>query len=75
MEYFLARAKGGTAALVTSYVAVCPPELGGIAMPGQLRLLNIGNQLYHGMDKIPEAMELFLKHDRTLIKPVIYNDR
>ena len=33
------------AALVTSYVAVCPPELGGIAMPGQLRLLNIGNQL------------------------------
>lgn len=45
MEYFLARAKGGTAALVTSYVAVCPPELGGIAMPGQLRLLNIGNQL------------------------------
>ena len=24
MEYFLARAKGGTAALVTSYVAVCP---------------------------------------------------
>ena len=45
MEYFLARVKGGTAALVTSYVAVCPPELGGIAMPGQLRLLNIGNQL------------------------------
>lgn len=44
-EYFLARAKGGTAALVTSYVACCPPELGGIAMPGQIRLLNIGNQL------------------------------
>ena len=44
-EYFCARAKGGTAALVTSYVAVCPPELGGIAMPGQIRLLDIGNQL------------------------------
>ncbi len=29
---------------------------------------------YHGMDKIPEAMELFLNHDRSLIKPVIYND-
>ncbi len=29
---------------------------------------------YHGMEKIPEAMELFLKHDRNLIKPVIYND-
>lgn len=43
--YFLERAKGGTAALVTSYVAVCPPELGGIAMPGQIRLQNIGNQL------------------------------
>ena len=29
---------------------------------------------YHGMDKIPEAMGLFLNHDRNLIKPVIYND-
>ena len=29
---------------------------------------------FHGMDSIPEAMELFLKHDRSLIKPVIYND-
>ncbi len=45
VEYFCAKAKGGTAALVTSYVAVCPPELGGIAMPGQIRLLNIGNEL------------------------------
>ncbi len=45
IEYFCARAKGGTGTLVTSYVAVCPPELGGIAMPGQIRLLNIGNEL------------------------------
>lgn len=45
IEYFVARARGGTGALVTSYVAVCPPELGGIAMPGQIRLLNIGNSL------------------------------
>lgn len=45
VEYFSARAKGGTGTLVTSYVAVCPPELGGIAMPGQIRLLSIGNQL------------------------------
>ena len=29
---------------------------------------------YHGMEQIPEAMGLFLNHDRTLIKPVIYND-
>lgn len=29
---------------------------------------------YHGMDMIPEAMNLFLNHDRSLIKPVIYND-
>lgn len=29
---------------------------------------------YHGMDKIPEAMGLFLNHDRSLIKPIIYND-
>ena len=29
---------------------------------------------FHGMEQIPAAMELFLKHDRSLIKPVIYND-
>lgn len=29
---------------------------------------------FHGMESIPKAMELFLNHDRTLIKPVIYND-
>lgn len=29
---------------------------------------------YHGMEQIPEAMNLFLNHDRSLIKPVIYND-
>ena len=29
---------------------------------------------YHGMDKIPEALRLFLNHDLSLIKPVIYND-
>lgn len=29
---------------------------------------------YHGMEKIPGAMQLFLNHDRALIKPVIYND-
>lgn len=29
---------------------------------------------YHGMERIPEAMGLFLNHDRSLIKPVIYND-
>lgn len=29
---------------------------------------------YHGMEKIPEAIELFLRHDHSLIKTVIYND-
>lgn len=29
---------------------------------------------FHGMDSIPEAMQLFLDHDRSLIKPVIYNE-
>ena len=29
---------------------------------------------YHGMEQIPEAMNLFLNHDRSLIKPIIYND-
>lgn len=31
-------------------------------------------QRFHGLDAIPEAMGLFLKHDRSMIKPVIYND-
>ena len=29
---------------------------------------------FHGMESIPKAMDLFLNHDRSLIKPVIYND-
>lgn len=29
---------------------------------------------FHGLDQIPAAMDLFLQHDRSLIKPVIYND-
>ena len=29
---------------------------------------------YHGMEHIIDAMNLFLNHDRSLIKPVIYND-
>lgn len=28
---------------------------------------------FYGIEKIPEAMDLFLKKDRSLIKPVIYN--
>ena len=28
---------------------------------------------YHGMEQIPEAMGLFLRHDRSLIKPIIYS--
>ena len=31
-------------------------------------------QRFHGLDSIPEAMQLFLDHDRNMIKPVIYND-
>lgn len=29
---------------------------------------------FHGLESIPAAMQLFLNHDRSLIKPVIYND-
>lgn len=29
---------------------------------------------FHGLDSVPAAMDLFLQRDRTLIKPVIYND-
>ena len=29
---------------------------------------------FWGMESIPQAMDLFLKHDRSLIKPVIYNE-
>ncbi|MGN1389195.1 MAG: zinc-binding dehydrogenase [Bulleidia sp.] len=29
---------------------------------------------FHGMEQVSDAMNLFLNHDRSLIKPVIYND-
>ncbi len=29
---------------------------------------------FYGMDKIPDACQLFMDRDQTLIKPVIYND-
>lgn len=29
---------------------------------------------FHGMEAIPDAMQLFLDRDRSLIKPVVYND-
>lgn len=29
---------------------------------------------FHGMSAIPNAMRLFLDHDRSLIKAIIYND-
>ena len=35
---------------------------------------NMKSQLLYGMDKIPEAMDLFLNRDRLLIKSVIYNE-
>jgi threonine dehydrogenase-like Zn-dependent dehydrogenase len=41
---------------------------------GRVHPENIITHRFHGMDKIPEAFQLFLDHDRSLIKPVIYND-
>lgn len=29
---------------------------------------------FHGLESVPEAMQLFLDRDRSLIKPIIYND-
>lgn len=66
MEYFLARAKGGTAALVTSYVAVCPPELGGIAMPGQLRLISGTSFLWRILQKESMLMGLSCLYSSTI---------
>ena len=44
------------------------------APSGRVRPEKLITHRYHGMEQIPEAMDLFLHHDRSLIKPVIYND-
>lgn len=31
-------------------------------------------QIFHSMEEIPQAMDLFLNHDRDMIKSIIYND-
>ena len=41
---------------------------------GRVRPEKLITHRCHGMERIPEAMDLFLNHDRSLIKPVIYND-
>lgn len=38
IEYYAAKAKGGCGLIITGSVAVCGPELGGIAIPGQAYL-------------------------------------
>ncbi len=38
IEYYVAKARGGCGLLITGSVAVCGPELGGIALPGQAYL-------------------------------------
>lgn len=45
------------------------PEFGTSVAPEKLI-----THRYHGMEQIIDAMNLFLNHDRSLIKPVIYND-
>lgn len=41
IEYYAAKAKGGTGLVIVGYVGVCGPELGGVAKPGQCFLRNL----------------------------------
>jgi threonine dehydrogenase-like Zn-dependent dehydrogenase len=41
---------------------------------GRLQPEKMITHRFHGMEKAQEALNLFLNHDRTLIKPVIYFD-
>lgn len=41
---------------------------------GRVKPEKLITHTFHGMKSIPQAMQLFLDHDRGLIKPVIYND-
>lgn len=57
---------GGGRALLT--------RMANLIATGRVKPEKLITHRFHGMDAIPEAMALFLNRDRTLIKPVIYND-
>ena len=42
---------------------------------GRIEPEKIITNRFYGMDAIPEAMNLFLTHNRDFIKPVIYSEK
>lgn len=86
-EYYIRDADMNLALIpdgVTLEQAVMVPDMMCTAFEGVEQLaLEFGTSVapeklithrYHGMEQIIDAMNLFLNHDRSLIKPVIYND-
>ena len=49
-------------------------RMAGLIAYGRVEPEKLITHRFHGLDAVPEAMQLFLDRDRSLIKPVIYND-
>lgn len=49
-------------------------RMAGLVAYGRVHPERLVTHRFHGMGAIPAAMQLFLDHDRSLIKPVVYND-
>lgn len=49
-------------------------RMAGLIAYGRVEPEKLITHRFHGLDEVPAAMQLFLDHDRSLIKPVIYND-
>lgn len=54
IEYYAAKAKGGTGLIIVGYIAVVGPELGGIAMSGETHLITLNDR--HAMSILAERV-------------------
>lgn len=49
-------------------------RMAGLIAYGRVEPEKLITHRFHGLDAVPKAMQLFLDRDRSLIKPIIYND-
>lgn len=49
-------------------------KLLGLVEYGRLQPEKLITHKFHGMERVADAVQLFIDHDRTLIKPVVYFD-
>ena len=78
IEYYAAKARGGTGLITVGYVGVCGPELGGVAKPGQCFLRNLHDRRAFSVlaDRVHEyggKVFVQLNHPGRKSKP-IFND-